>query len=72
MAGSTNIVAKRDISVPIPKNNPIEDITDDAEINPIRKPAISKIKPLVITAGSLSSKVFIIDSFLSYLTLSCL
>lgn len=70
--GNMNIVINKEIRVPIPRNNPIVDITDDLEINPIRNPAINNINPLVMTAGSESFNALIIASVLSCLVRSCL
>ena len=59
------MVASREMAVPIPRKRPIEEITEEDDIKPIRNPAISKIKPLVTTAGRLSSRVPMTDFFLS-------
>lgn len=57
MIGRTKMVESKEIRLPVPKKIPIEDITGEVAINPIKYPATNRIKPLVITVGILSLNV---------------
>ena len=69
MAGKINIVQIIEINVPHPRAIPIDDITPESDIKPIKKPDAVNIKPLVIIAGVESVRAPIIASFLSILFL---